>query len=653
MAITYARTSVDPTLDYRLITSVDVVDAPYSTQPVDGAELRNRIVFAKTRSGKFAKFHAWVTGQTLHLRDLTVYGENGFIERVSPPFTVRPSYGCDLENGAETASPTDLDFGWRAATATSVTLTCGQTGVALGPDFEHIGFHAVAANRTWSRGAIDGRHLSRQIVYVGNADYVAKALLDVQGTTLTFVRFTAWSRLGHVVADGANLHLPRPILIKPPLVVRPPFQTPTPEELAALTGLSWNGEKLTLARGTEVAYESYRAFAKYLPLLDDPTLRTAMAFDRPGGGAFANLGYDYWEEPLRRQLEEDIYLLETGRALPQTGPPPVSYNAPLDMQLIDWHDARNLYLAHVAQSLWVQATGAVRWKLPTDPLQLAYLFDSSLLMTRYANQYGFQVMGAVTSWNPQATFAYLHANGLIGVDAFDTVKKLTDWARANLVHFAGPAYDANGPFATVWDQMEWYYGYRGYPPVDLMLAPPPGKPHLTFGCIGTVGFYAGVLRAVNVPVRHGHTTFADGVHQRPEFISIGQNLAHADDPYDRMVGIGHHTPPIDLIFYTDAELAAKIDSPTPLPGKTVAETTTANQTRKFGDIAIQYMTDYLLGCRCYDLNHWGTPAPPTATWSRLWQALHDAYTDAELNTIAAQCDTATAALGGCAQIPPI
>jgi hypothetical protein len=290
--------------------------------------------------------------------------------------------------------------------------------------------------------------------------------------------------------------------------------------------------------------------------------------------------------------------------------------------------------------------------LSRNATELSYLFDSRLLMTRSATQYAFGIMGWVTSWSPQSVFAYLKAQGLIGGDAFGTVKNLSDWARRNLVHYTDPMSDPNGPFATIWDQMEWYFGYRGYPPAERMLQPPPGRPHVTFGCWGTSGFFGAVLRAVNIPVRHGRTQFEGGTHSRPEFISIGQNLAHGDDPYSRLVGVGHHTPPIDVIFYSDAELSAQIDNPVPLPGKSVPQTTSANHVRKFGDVAIAYMTDYLLGLRCYDLTHGPEPAPPTVTWSRLWQGLHDAYTDAELTQVAADCDAATAALGGCDQIPP-
>lgn len=645
--------AMESTIDIRLITFPDLQAARYSSAHVDGRALADRTVFARTRAANYAKFQAVMVGSCLQISGLTVYDPSGVILLSAAPFTVRSSFGADIEHGTE-VGPADGDFSWHGISAgvNELVPTLG-TSYALFVDFDAISL-AEVLKAHYTAQPVDASALTHQIIFARTRQYCAKAVVEAKGDHLSVKRLVVWDAKHKQVMNRSNLQLRSQAMLR----------LGTGSVGRARDGFVWTQDAagrwcLSPVNGAAISFPSYYRFDKYRSLLGEQDIQAALCFCRPGGSAHPNLSYEYWEDELKLQCEEYLYLLDTGRPLPITGPPATTLNAAIQTPMIDWKDGRKVYFAHVAQSLWVEANQLVPWRLSRDPVHLEYLFDSRKLMTRAANEYYFDngTMGLVTAWNPQAAYAFFQRRQFIANDEFSTVKNFTDWCRSNLVHITDYRSDPNGPgpdgqrFATLWDQYEWYYGYRGYPPVELVLEPPAGKPHITHGCWGTSGLFAGVLRSVNIPVRHGRTNFATGVHSRPEFISVEQNLAHGDDPYNRLIGRGHHTPPIELIFYSSAKLAAEIDNPVPLPGKTVAETASVNQTKKFGAIAVQYKTDYLLGCRCWDLQH-NAPSP-TVTYSRLWQALHEAYSDAELVQIAAECDVEIAVLGGCSEIPPI
>jgi hypothetical protein len=205
----------------------------------------------------------------------------------------------------------------------------------------------------------------------------------------------------------------------------------------------------------------------------------------------------------------------------------------------------------------------------------------------------------------------------------------------------------DGPFATQQDQWQFLFGYRGLPPIDKMITPLPGKKHTTHGCWGTDGFFAAVLRTVNIPVKHGRSNFDGFTHSRAEFFTIGKNLAHGDDPYNGWVRLGINNVPINRVFYTDAEITSLIDAPVPLPGKTVVQTASINHNKHSVDLAIEFKTNYLLNRRCQDK----TSGISTGAGSQVWSNLHEFYTDAQIATIGTGCDAAIAAIaGGCASI---
>jgi hypothetical protein len=140
-------------------------------------------------------------------------------------------------------------------------------------------------------------------------------------------------------------------------------------------------------------------------------------------------------------------------------------------------------------------------------------------------------------------------------------------------------------------------------------------------------------------VRHGRSDFENGTHSRPEFFTAGQNMAHGDDPYNRWTLLGHNNAPIHRLFLDNAHIASLIDNVTP-------QAASFNSRKFFADLAVEFKTDTLLRERCFDIAH-----NLMGHDMHVWQLLHDFHTDAEIDTIVAQCNTAIAAIpGGCASI---
>jgi hypothetical protein len=399
---------------------------------------------------------------------------------------------------------------------------------------------------------------------------------------------------------------------------------------------------LTPLNGAKFSFESYYQYEKYLPLLKNSGIRSALVIS---GSSDRN--YDTWTQVEKLQLREFVYLLETNKPLPITGQPALTSDT-----FMSSCDATKIYMAHVAQSLWVDANNKVTWKLNTATANhLTHLFDMRKLFkftSGSGHSFDFFVMGAVTHWSPAISYKFLVDNAMIKADMWGTIKAVAEWVRANLQHilgFNGP--QPGGPFATQQDQWEFLYGYRGLPPVDKVISPLPGKKHITLGCWGTDGFFAAVLRTVNIPVNHGRSNFSGNNHSRAEFFTESKNLKHGDDPYNGWVRLGVNNVPIHRIFLTNAEITSLIDAPVALPGKTVPETASFNHAKFSLDLAIEFKTSYLLKFRCQDK----VSGINTGAGSKVWENLNEFYTNAQIAAIVADCDTAIAAIGGgCATV---
>lgn len=624
----------DPTIEFNLITFEDVRTSSYSTARISRALLRDRVVFARTNQGNYAKFEVQ-SGDNLRIARLTVYNPAGCIIRTAFNLIIRSSFSCDLDNAVETS--VGADFWWHGVSP-GVHFIEPQNAASfhLYKGYDDIAFAEVAAAEYVAR-RVERPALRNQILFCRTSQNRFAKLSVEAGDTMIVRRMTVYRPDGTIHLDRSNISIPQTFTL----------DVDTGNVGASGYDLWWQAATstsffLTPANGARISFASYFRFEKYLPLLRSAPIRAQMVFV-DGAGTRA---YDAWPDADKLLLREFLYLRETGRELPISGPPPLTGD-----RFMSACDAKKVYLAHVSQSLWVDAGGHVTWHLSAASAEhLEHLFDMRRLLHFTAGQghsFEFGVMGGVTHWSPSISYDFLQDNKLIANDAWETIKRVVEWCRANLIHITGFMFDNDGgPFATQADQWQYIYGYRGCPLVDKMIYPLPGRRHTTHGCWGTDGFLAALLRTVNLPVRHGRSNFSGANHSRAEFFTVGRNLAHGDDPYNGWVRLGHNNVPVQRIFYDNAELTALIDAPPPLPGKTVPETASFNHSRHSAALAVEYKTDYLLRYRCID-----QAANLSGHAMNVWQQLQEFFTDAQIDGIVADCNTAIAAIpGGCASI---
>jgi hypothetical protein len=295
--------------------------------------------------------------------------------------------------------------------------------------------------------------------------------------------------------------------------------------------------------------------------------------------------YSRWTESQKRDLINAILALEKGEPQALSTPPTLLRDNYISAE----DDAWKIFLAHVAQSLWVEVHHAVSWHLTDFPDdQLAYLLDSRKLMSynQATNKYKFDIMGRITAWNPRICYEFLSNLKMIKSSQLQTIYALTDWMRGHLKHTARD------------EDFSELFGYAGPPPADKVLYPLEGRRHKTAGCWGTSGLYGAVLRSINIPVEHARTTFNGLIHSRPAFPSVNRSMPHGDDPYKRLLTPSGAVIPSSKIFYTSAEMIVKFLIPPVdcIRGEcnTVSEQASYNSNKDHLQLACDYMVDYIL-----------------------------------------------------------
>ncbi|MBN1698729.1 MAG: hypothetical protein JW881_14535 [Spirochaetales bacterium] len=248
--------------------------------------------------------------------------------------------------------------------------------------------------------------------------------------------------------------------------------------------------------------------------------------------------YDQWTWNQRDRLFSMIEDLEAGREILPDDPPE------LNGIYLDESDAWNIYLAHVAHSLWLDVNEIVSWNLVDfSERELEYLLDVRRLMKYdfYGYRFATEVTGRVTAWNPRVCYRFLSHYNIIRESQRSTLYALTDWMRSHLVHYGRD------------DDIHSIYNYPGPPPIDRILYPPEPRPHLTAGCWGTTGIYYALLKSLNIPVK-AETTDLEGDHSRPEFVSLDMSMPHSDDVYSQYLQpVGGEVPP-SVCYYTMEEM---------------------------------------------------------------------------------------------------
>jgi hypothetical protein len=244
----------------------------------------------------------------------------------------------------------------------------------------------------------------------------------------------------------------------------------------------------------------------------------------------------------------------------------------------------------------------------------------------------------VTPAPPDYTFNFLKENGFVGPTQYETIERLLDWCRENLVHFSNRLEALN---------MEYQWQYRGFPPVSRIIEGTvnnsPEHPdltikHRTAGCHGTNGFLKAVLRTVNIPVLH---KFPPGSgHATPHFPTERMYLSHGDDPYNAW---SRTTPP----FAAGLLLIDQGTYETWFPDPPVGDPD-RNIGRQVFELNLSLLSNNLMNLHCVDIRYGRSHAE-----SLVYMTYSPYYSLAELEAMDlwTRLDEKIESLGGCGSIP--
>lgn len=389
-------------------------------------------------------------------------------------------------------------------------------------------------------------------------------------------------------------------------------------------------------------------------LAAQPAIAAAIVWRAPYGAVTGTpKPYPSWTVAERLELEDTVGRMRGGAFPGLSATPPVTLTLNNAGQVYATRLAPDLawryYLAYVAQSLVAEIDGLVSWSMTGYSAdELALLLDSRWLFeySSVNGDYGILKMrdpdfnhGTATPGDPVRTFDFLKSSGHLGPTPLETVNRVVDWCRANLVHFRGAEDPVN---------LQKHWQYDGYPPVERIISgtthqdyPEMGVRHWTAGCWGTTGFLRAVLRTANIPTRLEPRGLLGNRHALPAFVHEGRYLSHGDDPYSTYSKATPPFPASELLIDQ-----AKFDA---WFGSGVAESDAANNIgRRVYELAVQYLPDMLLRAHCRDL----AAGKPHAT-SEVYDLLKRHYSVAELEAtnLWTRLDAKVASFGGCSNIP--
>jgi hypothetical protein len=302
-------------------------------------------------------------------------------------------------------------------------------------------------------------------------------------------------------------------------------------------------------------------------------------------------------------------------------------------------DAWAYFKASVAQSLAAEIGGQLLWSLQGYSAdQLAQLFDSREMFRWNAAPAGYRIdsmHGHIVPAPPARSYEFLGTADLIATTRLDTLARVVNWCRANLVHFSGGTNAAN---------MEDQWQYRGFPPMTRVLSgtlqtshPAFGVMHRTAGCWGTTGLLRALLRVVNIPVK----LVTNAGHAQPWFMADARYLSHGDDPYNQLTKATPPFPAAEILIDQ-----AKFDT---WFGAGVADADKSNNIgRRTRELAITYLPNYLLHAYCSDLTAGSSHAA-----GQVFTIFSTNYTVAQLEAVGlwTQMDAKIAGFGGCPHVP--
>ena len=257
-------------------------------------------------------------------------------------------------------------------------------------------------------------------------------------------------------------------------------------------------------------------------LRSHPRIRRAIVWRDP-----AILRYDSWSADRRTDLADAFHTIRVGGEVGLPEAAPVAPPSPGRLHTrMTADDAWRAFVAHLAHTLVVETCGWVDWSLADlSADELRQLLDSDGMFLAVPGGYSMEThpYGRASHGDPTRVYRWLRAEGLVASDQLATVGRVLEWCRDHMIHFR---------FGATPDNMDDHWQYRGFPPVERILAgttAPQGFGHYTAGCWGTSGFLRLVLRTINLPA----TMVVNCNHSQPYFPTLGRYLSHGDDPYNR------------------------------------------------------------------------------------------------------------------------
>lgn len=281
-----------------------------------------------------------------------------------------------------------------------------------------------------------------------------------------------------------------------------------------------------------------------------PNVRDAINWEFENSGI---KNYDNWEECCKSFLQNAFefawYFGGVWRGLTIIDPAPNQYILEEDKEAITGLDgihAFSLYISYVAHCLAVEMKERVPWSLLEYAQEgLEILLDGRHMFWLDVTNQCYSIFkyahGVALPAPPDFSFYFFKRNSFIEPNRIETIVRIINWSRDNLVHFKGSRY-----FLT--QDMEAQWQYRGFPPVSRIINgtiseyhPERGLRHYTAGCWGTLGFYRSIFRAINIPVKTliktVVTAYGEFFHAQVCFFSLPRKifLSHGDSPYGQLV----------------------------------------------------------------------------------------------------------------------
>jgi len=374
-----------------------------------------------------------------------------------------------------------------------------------------------------------------------------------------------------------------------------------------------------------------------------PDVANAIAW--ASAAAPAGLSYPMWSSAQRLELRKVYQQIRKGKFPGLSATPATTYfstgmweGTPAGVGFgVDEATAWSYFLAHTAHCLCVEIAGLVPWSLAAYSAgQLYVLLSTNTVYSYNATANSYIIGDGATPGDPVRVYQFLAANAIVSTNRRDTIARLLDWCRTNMQHATGGLVPANA-------QDHWQY--NGYPPVERIISgtthPQNGFSHWTFGCGGTAAFLNSVLSVVNIPCY----SVGIGGHGTPYFSTERLYLSHGDDPYDRRLTT---TPavPIDELFIDRTKFTAWFDPSLPF------QTQDANVGRRCMELAIQYLTEWVIRLGCDDVRRGVTNPATSAVYNDPDLGLKKFYSVADLQAqnLWTRINAKIAAGGGCAAI---